>query len=78
MKIACRIAAIVFVGTFLVTAGVVIYNAVRFNATFDETDAALDRVDADNRKFTETIHRLQVKQAEDAAREKSEIERAMR
>lgn len=78
MKIACRIAAIVFVGTFLVTAGVVIYNAIQTNQVFNDTDAALDQVDSDNRKFIETIHRLQVKQAEDAAREKAEIERAMR
>ncbi len=78
MKIAARIASIVFIGLFLACAGVVFYNAVRVNEVFDQTDAALDQVDADNRKFTETIHRLQVQQADEAAREKREIERAMR
>lgn len=78
MKVAARIASIVFVGTFIVAAGVVIYNAIQANQVFDQTDAALDQVDADSRKFAETIHRLQVQQAEDAAREKAEIERAMR
>ena len=78
MKIAARIASIVFVGAFLATTGVVIYNAIQSNQVFDQTDAALDQVDADSRKFAETIHRLQVQQVEDAAREKAEIERAMR
>lgn len=78
MKIGARIASILFIGTFLATAGVVIYSAIEASPIFDQTDAALDQVDADNRKFTETIHRLQAQQAEDAAREKAEIERAMR
>jgi glutamate dehydrogenase/leucine dehydrogenase len=78
MKVACRIAAIVFVGTFLVTAGVVIYSAIQTNQMFDQTNAAMDQVDADRRKYLETIHRLHIQQAEDSARERREIEEAMK